>query len=265
MSPRNHGGQANVRGERLRAKMQADQVILSLGVSFFSTTVVEMVSHTSIDDVFLDAEHGALSEGQCEDMIRAADTLDTPVIIRVPTNADHVILRYLDIGASGLVIPHVTSREDAERAVKATKYGPLGHRSFAGNRASAYGTRELAPQYIERANRETVVIGLFEDVQALPHLSEILAVDGLDALIVGPYDLSFSMGLPADPWNSKVQAVVDDVIAACRKAGKPTGLPASSARQAREHIARGCRIITLNVSSLLIGGTDELARQIMAT
>jgi 4-hydroxy-2-oxoheptanedioate aldolase len=251
-----------MRGQRLRDKMRRDEVILSLGVSFYSPTVVEMISHTAADDVFLDAEHGPLTEAQCEEMIRAADVNDKPVLIRVPKNDEHVILRYLDIGASGLVIPHVSTRDDAERAVRAMKYGPVGHRSFAGVRASAYGTRESPKEYIERANRETVVVGLFEDVDALPRLPEILAVDGLDALIVGPYDLSFSMGLPADPWHPRVQEVVDQVIIACRNAGKPTGLPASSPAQARQHIQRGCRIITYNVSSLIIGGVNDLSQHI---
>jgi 4-hydroxy-2-oxoheptanedioate aldolase len=242
--------------------MQADQVILSLGLTFYSPALVEMIGLTDVDDVYLDAEHGSIKESQCEDMIRAADAADKPVIIRVPTNDDHVILRFLDLGASGLIIPHVTTPDDAERAVRAMKYGPQGRRSFAGGRANSYGARESATDYIERANRETLVIGLFEDVAGLKHVPTILDVDGLDALIVGPNDLAFSMGLPAQPWHPRVQEVVDQVIAVARKAGKPTGLPASSVAQARDHIARGCRFISLSVSSLVIGGTNALVRDI---
>jgi 2-keto-3-deoxy-L-rhamnonate aldolase RhmA len=251
-----------MRGERLRRKMQADQVILSLGLTFDSPTVVEMLGYTPVDDIFLDAEHGALDEHHCEQMIRAADLVDKPTIIRVPHNDPPTILRFLDIGASGLIIPHVASRDDAERAVAAMKYGPQGRRSFAGNRASGFGARESATDYIARANRETVAIGLFEDAEALGSVPDILAVEGLDALIVGPNDLAFSMGYPAQPWHPEVQKVVDQVIAACRKAGKPTGLPASSAEQARAHLARGCRIITLSASTLIIDGMRQLAQQI---
>jgi len=253
-----------MRGARLRDKMRSDQVILNLGLTFYSPTVVELLGYSTIDDVFLDAEHGSINESQCEEMIRAADLLDKPVIIRVPKNEDHVILRFLDIGASGLIIPHVSTVEDAERAVRAIKYGPEGRRSFAGVRAGGYGTRESATAYIQRANHETVVVGLFEDIHALPNVDAILAVPGLDALIVGPNDLAFSMGIPAQPWHPEVQAVVDQVIAACRKAGKPTGLPAGDVAQARQHIARGCRIITLSLSSLLINGTNQLAGQILS-
>jgi len=254
-----------VRGERLRAKMRADQIILSMGLTFHSPAVVEMLSYTQLDDVYLDAEHGPINESQCEEMIRAADAIDKPVIIRVPKNEDHVILRYLDIGASGLIIPHVATREDAERAVRAMKYGPEGRRSYGGGRAGAFGTRESATEYVKRANRETVVIGLFEDIDGLANVPDILAVEGLDALIVGPNDLAFSMGLPAQPWHPRVQEVVDQVIAHCRQAGKPTGLPANDADQARQHVARGCRIISLSVSALLIGGANQLSERILAS
>jgi 2-keto-3-deoxy-L-rhamnonate aldolase RhmA len=249
-----------MRGERLRAKMRADQVIVNLSMTFYAPTVVEMLGYTDVDQIFLDAEHGPLSEAQCEEMVRVGDLVDKPIVIRVPANDEHVILRYLDIGSSGLIIPHVTTRDDAERAVRAMKFGPEGRRSFAGGRTNRFGVGEAATDYIKRANRETVVIGLFEDVEGLASVPGILAVEGLDALIVGPNDLAFSMGYPAQPWHPDVQKVVDQVIAECRRAGKPTGLPASDLNQARQHVERGCRIITMSVASLLIGGAGQLAR-----
>ncbi|MGH2458583.1 MAG: HpcH/HpaI aldolase family protein [Chloroflexota bacterium] len=251
-----------MRGERLRTLMQADRVIVNVGISFHSAALVEILGYAGVDDVYLDAEHGSINEFQCEDMVRAADLLDKPVIIRVPKNEPHVILRYLDIGTSGIIVPHVASREDAERAVKAIKYGPEGTRSFAGNRAGGYGAQESATDYIARANRETVVIGLFEDIHGLASVPDILAVEGLDALIVGPNDLAFSMGYPAQPWHPEVQKVVDQVIVACRRAGIPTGLPANDFEQARRHVERGCRMITVNASALLMGAVKQFMSQI---
>jgi 4-hydroxy-2-oxoheptanedioate aldolase len=246
-----------MRGEKLRTKMRSDQVIISVGITFHSTAVVEMLGYTDVDDIFLDAEHGSINESQCEDMVRAADLLDKPVVVRVPTNEPHVILRYLDIGTSGIIVPRVTTKEDAERAVQAVKYGPEGHRSFAGGRAGGYGTRESASEYIKRANRETLVIGLFEDMSGVDHVPDILAVDGLDALIVGPNDLAFSMGYPAQPWHPEVQKVVDQIIAECRRVGKPTGLPANDLDQARQHVERGCRVITVSAAAFLMGAARQ--------
>lgn len=251
-----------MRGERLRARMRSDQVILSVGLTFHSPAVVEMLGYTDADDIYLDAEHGSINEYQCEEMVRAADLRDKPVIIRVPKNEPHVILRYLDIGTSGIIVPHVSTVDDAERAVRAIKYGPVGQRSFAGGRSNHYGVGESASEYIQRANRETVVIGLFEDIHALGSVPEILAVEGLDALIVGPNDLAFSMGYPAQPWHPEVQKVVDQVIKECRRVGKPTGLPANNLEQARQHVERGCRVVTVGASALLLGATRQMAEGI---
>jgi 2-keto-3-deoxy-L-rhamnonate aldolase RhmA len=244
-----------MRGQQLRTKMQSGQPLLNLSVSFHSPAVVEILGYTDADIIFLDAEHGAISEANCEDMIRAADSREKPVIIRVPKNEDHIILRYLDIGASGIMVPHLATREDAERAVAAIKYPPAGHRSFAPGRAAGWGTRESNLEYTQRANRETVVIGLFEDIRGVPFLDEILAVPGLDALLIGPFDLAASMGYSGEPWHAPVQTVILEVIAACRQAGKPSGLPASTIDSARQGIGLGAQIITVSVSALLINET----------
>jgi len=249
-------------GEQLRARLKADQVILNLSLSFYSPSLVEILGYSDVDTIFLDAEHGPFNEAQCEDLVRTADLAGKPVLIRVPNNEDHVILRYLDIGTTGLIIPRVTTADDARRAVAAVKYGPQGHRSFASPRAASYGLRESSTDYIARANRETVVIGLFEDIRGLENLPEILAVEGLDALIIGPYDLSFSMGHPAQPGHPEVQRVIDQVIAACRAAGKATGLPAGDATVARQHVERGCRIISLSFASFLVNATRDFSERI---
>ena len=108
-----------MRGKRIREKLRAGRPVLTTPLTFHAPRLVEMLARSGVDQVFLDAEHGPLSERECEEMIRAADLYDLPVSIRVPVNAPHVILRDLDIGASTIVVPHVVSAQDAERAVRA--------------------------------------------------------------------------------------------------------------------------------------------------
>lgn len=254
-----------MRGARLRERLRSGEIILNAGLTFHSPPIVEMLGYAGADVIFLDAEHGPFGPLEAEDMIRAADVVDRPVLVRVPINEDHVILRFLDVGASGIIAPHVTTRQDAERAVHAAKYGPEGYRSFAGGRASAYGTKETAGEYIRRANAETAVVGLFEDVNGLSNLPSILGVSGLDALIIGPNDLAASMGYPGDPGHPEVQRVIDQLIAECRRAGVPTGLPASDARQAKEHVERGCQIITMTVASILVDATRRVTAELHRT
>lgn len=244
-----------MRGAILRDRLRSGEIILNVGLTFHSPTVVEVLGYAGADTIFLDGEHGAFGPLEAEEMIRAADVVEKPVLVRVPANEDHVILRFLDVGASGVIVPRVTNRQDAERAIHAVKYGPEGYRSFAGVRASAYGTRESALEYVQRANRETVVVGLFEDINGLPNLPGILGVPGLDALIIGPNDLAASMGYPGQPGHPDPQAAIDQIITACRRAGVPTGLPASDADGARQNVERGCQIITMTASSILVDGT----------
>lgn len=247
-----------MRGARIREKLARGGVVLNVMVPFHAPSLIEMLGLAGVDCVMLDAEHGAMSESECEHMVRAADTVDLPALVRVPHNDAPTILRYLDLGASGIIAPHVTTVEDARRAVEAARYGPEGKRSYGGPRAGGFGIRESATDYVRRANREIVVLGLFEDAAGADQLDEILAVEGLDGLPIGPSDLSFTVGHPANPAHPDVQAVIDRVIAATKRAGKPTGLPATSLEQARDHVARGCQIISFGVGALVTGGAKNL-------
>jgi 4-hydroxy-2-oxoheptanedioate aldolase len=246
-----------MRGAKVRAKLGRGEAAVSAMVPFYAPAVLELLGSTGVDMAMLDGEHGALDVAQCEDMVRAADAVGLPAIVRVPHNDAPTILRYLDMGASGIIAPHVTTAEDARRAVQASRYGPLGHRSYGSPRALTVHGGSPA-DYVERANREILVIGLFEDVAGVERIDELLAVEGLDALAIGPTDLAFSMGLGPQPWHPDVQAVADRVIAACRRAGRPTGLPASDPEQARQHVARGCQIISVGVGGLLTGAAREM-------
>jgi 2-keto-3-deoxy-L-rhamnonate aldolase RhmA len=247
-----------VRGARIREKLDRGGVVLNVMVPFHSPAVVEMLGLAGVDMVLLDAEHGAIDEGMCEHMVRAADVVDLPAIVRTPRNDAPTILRYLDLGASGVMPPHIATVDDARRAVEAAKYGPQGKRSYGGPRAGMFGARESAQDYVRRANHETLVVGLFEDVEGIDQIDEIFAVDGLDALCVGPNDLAFSMGYPAQPWHPEVQRVVDRVIEASKRSGKATGLPATDLDQARAHVARGCRIISVGAGAILMNGARTL-------
>jgi 4-hydroxy-2-oxoheptanedioate aldolase len=233
-----------MRGARIKAKLRAGQPVFTTGLRFHAPRLVEMLARSGVDQVFLDAEHGPLSPLECEEMVRAADLHDLPVSIRVPVNSPEVILRYLDIGTSTIVVPHVTSREDAERAVMAVKYPPEGRRSFAPGRGSElFG---LSPaEYVRRANEETVVVALFEDVAGLDAVGAICRVPGVDALAVGAYDLAASMGFPGEPWRDEVQAVVERLLQECRRARMPFGTVPRDRADLQRQIERGCQLITV--------------------
>lgn len=250
-----------MRGKRIKDKLRADQPVFTTVLKFHAPRLVEMLARSGADQIFLDAEHGPLSEGDCEEMVRAADLYDVPVSIRVPVNAPHVILRYLDIGTSTIMVPHVTTRHDAERAVRAVKYPPEGERSFApGRGAELLG---LAPaEYVQRANEETVVLALFEDIAGVDEVEAICRVPGIDGLAVGVYDLAASMGHPGQPWRDDVQAVVERVRRTCRANGMPFGTVPRDRADLRAQIERGCQLITVSTIEWGIQATREAVAEL---
>lgn len=233
-----------MRGRRIREKLEAGLAVFTIPLRFHAPRLVEMLAQSGADQVFLDAEHGPLSPAQCEEMVRAADLHDLPVAIRVPANRPETILRYLDIGTSTIVVPHVTTRGDAEAAVRAARYPPEGARSFApGRGADRLGLSP--PEYCRRANEETVVLALFEDAAGLDAIDGICRVPGLDGVMVGAYDLAASMGHPGEPWRDDVQAAVERVHRRCRAHGRPFGTVPRDRADLRAQIERGCQLITV--------------------
>jgi 4-hydroxy-2-oxoheptanedioate aldolase len=220
-----------------------------------------MLARSGADQIFLDAEHGPITEAECEEMVRAADLHDVPVMIRVPVNEPHVILRYLDIGTSGIMVPHVTTRADAERAVAAVKYPPEGTRSFApGRGAERLGLTPL--EYVRRSNEETAVFALFEDVAGIDHVDGICTVAGLDGVAVGAYDLAASMGHPGEPWRDDVQAVVERVRETCRRHRMPFGTVPRDRADLRRQIERGCQLITVSTLEWGIQATRDVVAEL---
>jgi 4-hydroxy-2-oxoheptanedioate aldolase len=252
-----------MRGKRIKEKLRAGRPVFTTGLRFHAPRLVEMLARSGADQIFLDAEHGPLSEGECEEMVRAADLHDAPVVIRVPVNAPEVILRYLDIGTSAIMVPHVTTRADAERAVRAVKYPPEGARSFApGRGGDALG---LGPaEYVRRANEETVVYALFEDVSGIDEIEAICRVPGVDGLAVGAYDLAASMGHAGDPWRDEVQAVVDRVRETCRRARMPFGTVPRDRADLGRQIRQGCQLITVATLDWGIQATRDAVAELSA-
>lgn len=252
-----------MRGKRIRDKLRAGRPVFTVPLRFHAPRLVEMLAQSGADQVFLDAEHGPLSERDCEEMVRAADLHDVPVSVRVPANLPHVILRYLDIGTSTVLVPHVTTADDAVRAVRAAKYPPEGARSFAPGRG---GERlGLTPEeYVRRANEETVVLALFEDVRGVDEVAAICRVPGIDGLAVGAYDLAASMGFPGQPWRADVQAVVERVHRTCRAAGMPFGTVPRDRADLRAQIEGGCQLITVSAVEWGIQAAREAVAELSA-
>lgn len=203
--------------EILRNKQPTIGSWLSLG----SIEVAEILARSGFDWLVIDLEHSATDRNQAQQLIRVVELNDVPPLVRVAKNHPSDIKQAMDAGAHGVIVPQVNSAEDAERAVKATKYAPRGTRGTGLWRAHNYG--KAFKEYCDWLEQESVVIVQIEHIQAVENIDAILAVEGVDGYMVGPYDLSASLGRPGEFEHPAVQQALDALSAAIARSPKSAG------------------------------------------
>jgi 4-hydroxy-2-oxoheptanedioate aldolase len=239
-----------VRNNTAKAKLRAGQAVSVIAPTYTSAGLVELLGRVGFDVIFIDCEHGPAGWDDVENMVRAAELVNVTPIIRVQANDPSTITRALDRGAGGVQVPHVNTRAEAEAAVRHAKFAPIGHRGFAGGR-SAFG--EKMSEYTQRANAETMVVVMLEEVEALRNLDDILKVDEIDVFFVAPGDLAQSMGLPGQMDHPKVQAAIDDAVDRIKAAGRvPGGLVTPATVQ--RYRERGVRFLYVSLAAVLDPG-----------
>lgn len=246
-----------MRRNRLKAILESGGYSAGVIVGAADEQLVEVLAMSGFGHIFIDCEHGHMSIREAEALVRAAEAVDVPAVVRVPANEPDVILRHLDTGALGVTIPQVNTVEDAERAVRATYYHPMGQRGLAGTRAASYGLAGSLAEYTAQANEQLMVTGLIENVRAIDNLPDILKVEGLTAITIGPADLSQSLGHPGDRHHPEVQQAIDEIINQALAAGKPVGVNTSSGEDAKAARERGCQITSVSSWGLLAGAARE--------
>ena len=251
-----------MRKNTTKEKIKNGEVVVGTFVTFPSATIVEICGHAGFDFVIIDAEHGPLSPGTCEDLIRAADVTGMTPIVRVTRNDPKVILRYLDIGALGVQIPMVRTAEDARRAVESVKYFPQGQRGMGGARASAWGMKGGFGNYIAESNRETMVIIQIETREAVENIDDIVAVEGVDAVLIGRLDLSQALEIPGKTDDPIVADAVDRVIEAAGKAGVTVGLFELDAQRANDYKVQGVQLFETWLGYFLTRAATDYFHQV---
>lgn len=186
--------------------------------------MVLMAQRCGMDFIFYDGEHGMLSEERLHDMMVLGNASGFPSIVRVPELSRRDISRMLDYGASGIMVPMVETKEEAEKLVMWSKYPPIGGRSYSGGANTHYGSSGHHEENMETMNRRTVSIAQIETVKGVENIEEILQVAGIDAVVVGPCDLGISMGNPDNVMDPEELAMIHKVAMACKKHGKPFGI-----------------------------------------
>lgn len=203
-----------LRSNKLKRALADGKAVFGLLNSIPSPLVVEMIAYAGYDFVILDMEHVCINPETLENMVRAAECAGLTALVRVPNAAPETILRALDCGALGVVVPHVRNRAEAEQVVAASRYHPLGSRGISGGRTTGFGTIDLLT-YFKRANAEIMVVLMIEDRAGIANLEEIVSVPGVDMILEGAIDLSQSYGVPGQSQHPDVQAAIMDIATVC--------------------------------------------------
>jgi len=227
-----------------------------------SPDFVEMIGHAGFDFVILDTEHGRFSIENLEHCIRAAESVDLPPIVRVPNNPS-MILHTLEAGCMGIQIPMVSTKEDALAVVHNTRYTPLGEKGMAFfTRLGNWGTRGVEKS-IAVANEEVLVVIQIEGMKGVENLSEILSVEGIDVVFVGPMDLSQSLKVPGQVRHPKVQETIENVFSQITASGLAPGTFAFDTDHAKKLIADGFTYITIS-TGIIVKSLQEMVESVKA-
>ncbi len=205
----------------LKQKLKNNELTIGSWIMMGNTMSVEVMALAGFEWLVIDIEHTSIDMDTTQALITTIQANDMKALVRVSKNEEVVIKRILDMGADGIIVPMVCSKEDALQAVDYAKYPPVGKRGVGLYRASKYGTK--FEEYKKWVNEELVIIAQIEHIDAVNNIDEILAVDGIDGTIIGPYDLSGSMGYPGDFEREDVQEGVQHVLERCKEHNVPSG------------------------------------------
>ncbi|MEM1944632.1 MAG: aldolase/citrate lyase family protein [Nitrososphaerota archaeon] len=238
-----------MRENRLREKLMVGKPCVGTFATIPNPAVVELIALSGFDFVIIDMEHGILNYESVENMVRAGDVHGLTSIVRVRENRESDILSALETGAQGVEVPHVESAEDAQRAVGAAKYAPMGMRGVSPyTRAGGYSS--IPPhEHFLTSNRETMIVLHIEGREGVENMDSILRVEGVDVLFAGPYDLSQAYGVPGDVEDPKVLGAINKLIERCGSRGRWAGTFAPDVDKARRWITAGIKYVAYSVDS----------------
>ena len=231
----------------MRARLKRGDLLIGTLITIAAPAVAEIMAEVGYDWLFIDSEHASFNPQGAQGILQAVD-YRCPCVIRIPSNAEVWIKKALDIGAAGIIAPGVNSAEEAEQIVRMCKYPPRGTRGVGIGRAHGYGLK--FQEYVANANDRIAVILQAENTNALKNISDIVQVPDIDAVLIGPYDLSASMGKMGSINDAEVQTAMARVMECCRDAGVPVGIFADSAESAAPFIQRGYSLIAISTDCL---------------
>lgn len=248
-----------MRENRLRTTWQSGGAIVNGWLAIPNSFSAETMAHQGWDSLTIDLQHGVVDYQAMVPMLQAISTTSTVPVVRVPWLEPGILMKTLDAGAYGVICPMVNTREDAQNLVAWTHYAPMGTRSFGPVRALLYGGAD----YARHANDTIVTFAMIETAKALDNLDDILSVEGLDAIYIGPSDLSLALGCNPtfDDLDPKAAEAVEHILARAKAHGIVAGIHNGTPEAALRRIAMGFQFVTVSSDARLMAAG---AQQVMA-
>ena len=237
---------------RLKKKLADNTLTVGSWICIDSPMVAEVLAGAGFEWIVIDEEHTAIEIACAKQQMLAIQSRGVEVLVRVPSLDEAAIKRALDCGAQGVIVPMIMNASQAEAAVALSYYPPRGRRGVGLHRAQGYGPG--FDDYVQRLDDGIVVIAQIEHVDAVRNIDSILSVEGIDGIIIGPYDLSASLGCPGDFHRPELVAALATVSAACRRLRKPYGFHCVSSDPAATmaRITEGATFVAYGVDFLFL-------------
>ncbi len=237
----------------LKEKLKNNKLTLGSWITIGNPSIVEIMATANFEWLCIDMEHTSIDLTMAMMLITTVQANNMKALVRVSKNEEVIIKKVLDMGADGVIIPMIKTKEEAEEAVSYVKYPPNGNRGVGLYRAQGYGTS--FEKYKKWVEDEVVIIAQIEHIEAVRNIEDIINVDGIDGTIVGPYDLSGSMGYPGEFERDDVKKAIEDVKIACEKHNKPYGFHVIESDPARlkQRIDEGCTFLAYSLDFFFLG------------
>jgi len=237
----------------LKNKLQNNELTLGSWITIGHTAIVDIMASAGFEWLVVDIEHTSIDLATAHQLIATIQANGMKALVRVSKNEEVIIKRILDMGADGIVVPMVKSKEDALEAIDYAKYPPVGKRGVGLFRAQKYGLG--FDEYKKWVNDELVIIAQIEHIDAVENIEEIITTEGIDGVIIGPYDLSGSMGYPGEYDRDDVKKAIAKVLQVCKEQNFPSGFHVieSNPTKLQERMDEGCTFLAYSLDFFFLG------------
>ena len=245
----------------LKVKLRNKQLTIGSWITLGHSSIAEIMAKAGFDWLTVDMEHSAITLHEAQQLVQVIGLSECVPLVRVGTNDANLIKRVMDTGAHGVIVPMVNTKEDAEQAVGAVKYPPQGFRGVGLARAQSYGTNFEG--YRKWNETESIVIVQIEHFKAVENLDAILSVEGVDAFIVGPYDISASLGVAGQFDHPEMTSALSKILDTSRRLKAVAGyhVVPPDANQVLEKIKQGYLFLAYSIDFLFLGGSCRTGLQ----